>query len=161
MAKYTIDSSTLTDIADAIRGQYGETDKIAVTDFAEAIANIEGGGGSNGLFYQEFQHVGSAINLNGEALLIPLDVDDVEFLIIFPLNNGTSGQYLMTGGIYIPSIFGALDRTSYGSYVMSTIGARSGSEIQVNKGMLRLAKGQNVYIQSDVTYGIIGKAREN
>lgn len=44
MAKYSIDSSTLTDIADAIRGKYGETDKIAVTDFAEAILGISGGG---------------------------------------------------------------------------------------------------------------------
>lgn len=47
MAKYSIDSSTLTDIADAIRTQYGEDTPIAVTDMAEAILGIEGGGGGD------------------------------------------------------------------------------------------------------------------
>lgn len=41
---FTIKKSTLEGIANAIRGQYGETDKIAVSDFAEAISGIEGGG---------------------------------------------------------------------------------------------------------------------
>lgn len=47
MAKYVIDSSTLTDIADAIRTQYGENTRIAVSDMAEAILGIEGGGGGD------------------------------------------------------------------------------------------------------------------
>lgn len=45
MAKYTIEGSTLTGIADAIRTQYGEDTPIAVSDMAEAILGIEGGGG--------------------------------------------------------------------------------------------------------------------
>lgn len=47
MSKYIIDSSTLTDIADAIRTQYGENTRIAVSDMAEAILGIEGGGGGD------------------------------------------------------------------------------------------------------------------
>lgn len=45
MAKYSIDGSTLTDIADAIRTQYGEDNPIAVSDMAEAILGISGEGG--------------------------------------------------------------------------------------------------------------------
>lgn len=45
MAKYSIDGSTLTGIANAIREQYGEDTPIAVSDMEEAIREIEGGGG--------------------------------------------------------------------------------------------------------------------
>lgn len=41
--KWVIDSDTLTDIADAIREQLGESDDIAVTDLADKILEIEGG----------------------------------------------------------------------------------------------------------------------
>lgn len=40
--KYSIEGSTLTDIANAIREQYGEDSAIAVSDMAEAILGISG-----------------------------------------------------------------------------------------------------------------------
>lgn len=50
MAEYLIQDTTLTAIAEAIRGKNGTTDTIAVADMAAQIANIEtgGGGGSGG-----------------------------------------------------------------------------------------------------------------
>lgn len=44
MAKYVIEDTTLTGIADAIRGKTGTTDPIAVTDMAAQIEAITGGG---------------------------------------------------------------------------------------------------------------------
>lgn len=39
--KYVIKGSTLSDIADAIRGKNGETDKIKTIDFATKISEID------------------------------------------------------------------------------------------------------------------------
>lgn len=44
MSKYLIDSETLTDIADAIREQTGDSNPIAVSSMSTQIANIVGGG---------------------------------------------------------------------------------------------------------------------
>ena len=43
MAKYLIDSETLTDIADAIREQTGESGNIQVSQMASQISSISGG----------------------------------------------------------------------------------------------------------------------
>ena len=43
--KYSIDGSTLTDIADAIREKTGDTAALTAAAMAEAIAGISGGGG--------------------------------------------------------------------------------------------------------------------
>ena len=43
MTKYLIDSETLTDIADAIRGQTGDSSPIEVEQMAAEIASIQGG----------------------------------------------------------------------------------------------------------------------
>ena len=45
MSKYSIDGSTLTDIADAIRSKTGDTAALTAAAMAEAIASISGGGG--------------------------------------------------------------------------------------------------------------------
>lgn len=45
-ALYTIQESTLTDIADAIRSKKGTSAPIAVTDLADEIESISGGGES-------------------------------------------------------------------------------------------------------------------
>jgi hypothetical protein len=45
MAKYTLEESTLTNIADAIRAKTGKNDKITPSDFAEEISSIEGNNG--------------------------------------------------------------------------------------------------------------------
>ena len=47
MIKYSIEDTTLTDIADAIRSKTGETSPIAVPEMAEKIKSIEGGGVSS------------------------------------------------------------------------------------------------------------------
>ena len=49
--KYSIDGSTLTDIADAIREKTGDTAALTAAAMAEAIAGISGGGGG-GLEYE-------------------------------------------------------------------------------------------------------------
>lgn len=51
MAKYAINDTTLTGIADAIRGKAGGTDPILVSDFATAISNISGGGADINVSY--------------------------------------------------------------------------------------------------------------
>lgn len=43
MTKYLVDGETLTDIADAIREQTGESSPIMLSDFAQQIAAISGG----------------------------------------------------------------------------------------------------------------------
>ena len=47
MAKYSIEDTTLTGIADAIRGKTGGTDPVAVSDMAAQIEGIEVGGGGD------------------------------------------------------------------------------------------------------------------
>ena len=47
MTKYLIDSETLTDIADAIREQTGESGNIQVSQMASQIESIVGGGSVN------------------------------------------------------------------------------------------------------------------
>ena len=53
MSKYVIDDSTLTSIAEAIRGKTGSTDPIAVTDMAAQIASITGGGSADEVILEE------------------------------------------------------------------------------------------------------------
>ena len=47
MAEYLIQDTTLTGIADAIRGKTGGTDPVAVSDMAAQIDEIQAGGGDN------------------------------------------------------------------------------------------------------------------
>ena len=48
MAKYLIEDTTLTNIADAIRAKKGTTAPVAVINFASEISAIEGGGSTDG-----------------------------------------------------------------------------------------------------------------
>lgn len=48
MSKYSIDSTTLTSVANAIRGKDGTSAPIQVSDFATRITNIPTGGGGGG-----------------------------------------------------------------------------------------------------------------
>ena len=52
MAKYTINDTTLTSIADAIRAKGGTTAALTPAQMAEAIAAIQAGGGGSGAWYQ-------------------------------------------------------------------------------------------------------------
>lgn len=47
MSKYSIDSTTLTSVADAIRTKKGTSDTIQVSDFATEITNLPSGGGDD------------------------------------------------------------------------------------------------------------------
>ena len=81
--KYTIDGSTLTGIADAIRTQYGEDTPIAVSDMAEAILGISGGGGGEG----QFNVATTMLMAEGNTLTFEHDLGTVpRFFIIFPTN---------------------------------------------------------------------------
>ena len=47
MAKYIVEEQTLTDIADAIREQTGDENPIMLSNFANEISSIQGGGSVN------------------------------------------------------------------------------------------------------------------
>ena len=63
MAEYLIQDTTLSGIAEAIRGKTGSTDSIQVSDMAAQIAGIAGGGGSgggslsSGLYFEAFNPI--------------------------------------------------------------------------------------------------------
>lgn len=75
MAKYTINDTTLTSIADAIRAKGGTTAALTPAQMAEAIAAIQAGGGENCIPYEESVYLkvapvydaqyGFALNRNG------------------------------------------------------------------------------------------------
>lgn len=85
MAKYSIDSSTLTDIADAIRTQYGEASPIAVTDMAEAILGIEGGGGeANNIDMGDITFTAAST----DEVVIEHSLGEIpQYLFVFPATN--------------------------------------------------------------------------
>ena len=60
MSKYLIDSETLTDIADAIREQTGDSNPIAVSSMATQISSIVGGGSHS--YSETEQEVGTWID---------------------------------------------------------------------------------------------------
>lgn len=158
MSRVTIDDYILTSTANAIREQLGTSGMISPLKFPSLIQSIECGE-DNGLFYQEYSSVNN-ININSGTAYIDLDVDDVEWLIFFPLADSVPGNYSCTGGIYIPNVFGLVERSSYGASTLSTIGCKYGTDIQVSDGMLSLHKGQNCTIFAGFKYGIIGKEKK-
>lgn len=67
MAKYAINDTTLTDIADAIREKTKGTESILVSDFAVAISNISGGGANIDVTYSSIL---PATVTNGKIVVI-------------------------------------------------------------------------------------------
>ena len=157
MARVTIDDSILKDTADAIREKTGTAQGIGVEQFATIIASISGGGGDSEYFFQEYESA-SYISLNNSTAEIDLDADAVEWLVMFPMQLDSGGQYAFTGGVYIPGVFGRTERTSYGVSTFSIIGCGSGDEMSVSDGVLRVRRTNNSGIYDGVRYGIIGKA---
>jgi len=162
MGRVTISDVILTDVADAIREKTKTSDTISPLNFADMIMSIvggsEGGSSSSDYFFQEYSSSNN-ININSRNEYIDIDYDDVEWLIIIPMQINSGGQYAFTGGVYIPNVFGRTERTSYGVSTFSIIGCGSGSEITVSDGVITLTKGQNCTIYADIPYGIIGKAK--
>lgn len=150
MAIWKINDTTLTGIADAIRDKLGETVEYPVQSLADKIASISGGDVKAILYNADVTQ-----NINGSPATISLDSSSVDWLVIFPASTESKGQYAMSGGVYVPALFGSLDRTSYGSTVWSTIGCRAGSEITVNNGILTLSKSQNTFIYEGSEYFIV------
>lgn len=160
MGRVTISDVILTDVADAIREKTKTSDTISPLNFADMIMSIVGGD-ENGLFFQEYSSANS-ININSSTVYIDLDIEnteDIEYLLFFPISPDSGGQYGCNGGVYIPNLFGRLERTSYGSSTWNNIGCGSGDEIKVVDGQLVLHKGQNSYINANILYGIIGKVK--
>lgn len=62
MAKYLIEDTTLTEIADAIRAKTGTTDAIKVSEMATQIENVTGGGSSDKIILAEQTFEGFASN---------------------------------------------------------------------------------------------------
>lgn len=88
MAKYTIEESTLTSIADAIRTQYDDDSPINPLDMAEAILGIESGGSGGelpfGISYTTLSTTGSSLTFEhdlGEQpkmfAIVPVNVSAV------------------------------------------------------------------------------------
>ena len=96
--KYSIDSSTLIGIADAIRTQYGEDTPIAASDMAEAILGIEGGGGGSFLF-----ETGTFTVLDGtQSPTVYHGLGKVPTFLMFA-TNATARDGRMCGGFYYPN----------------------------------------------------------
>ena len=149
----------LQQIADSVRSKDGTTELIHAPDLPQRILDIPSGGSDSGLFYQEFASV-NTIDVKNVGASIDLIVNDVEWLIMFPLQATSSAHYAISGGVYIPGMFGGLDRTGYGQTTFVTLGCTSGTEMTVSDGVLTLKKSnQTAYIYSDVKYGIVGKAK--
>lgn len=158
MARVTIDDEILTGIADAIRDKTETEDGISPLNFAQMIESISGGE-DNGLFFQEYSSAND-VQLNNYTHYIDIDVDDVEWLIFFPLQSNLGGQYACNGGVYIPNVLGRMERTSYGVSTSALLGCGSGEEMRVVDGQLLLRRSNNTYIISNVRYGIVGKAKK-
>lgn len=81
MAKYTIEDTTLTSIADAIRTQYDDDSPINPLDMAEAILGIEGGGGGDipfGISYTTLASESQTLTFEHDLGRVPI------FCAIFP-----------------------------------------------------------------------------
>lgn len=94
MAKYVIDDSTLTGIANAIRSKTGGSDPIEVSQFPERISGIETGGSSDGYSILLSCSIGS----NGIiSITIPADNP-----IADAINSGawTSMSWVALSGVY-------------------------------------------------------------
>lgn len=127
----------------------------------DVIGTLSGGGGeSNGLHFNEFSAV-TSVNLNGTPVNISLDCDDVDWLIMFPLQGSGASQYACGGGLYMKDVFGMLSRTSYGTSAFSSLGASYGGEMIVENGVLTISKSQNCYVNGGDLYGIVYKEKSN
>ena len=152
-------TSLLTQIADSIRSKDGTTELIHAPDMPQRILDIPSGGSDSDLFYQEYSSV-NTIDVKNIGASIDLIANDVEWLIMFPLQATSSEHYAISGGIYIPSIFGWLERTGYSQTTFTVIGCNKGTDMTVSDGVLTLKKSNNAgYIYPDVKYGIVGKAK--
>ena len=151
----------LTQIADSIRSKDGTTEPIIATDFPQRILDIPSGGGSdNGLFFQEYSSA-SDVNIYASTLNIDLNVNDVEWLIMFPMQSDAKSQYSCPGGVYIPDVLGRLDRTAYNVKEFSTMGCGSGTDMTVSNGVLSLHRSSNnAYVMSGLQFGIVGKEKK-
>lgn len=124
MAKYTIDSSTLTDIADAIRTQYDDDSPINPLDMAEAILGIEGGGGGE---YSVYIEEGTAELISDNRNLVvnhSLPIKPILAYVTKPSNFVTGTNNVLGGAVFeygtnmacvtwynVSSIQGVIDRT--------------------------------------------------
>jgi len=152
-------TSLLSQIADSIRSKDGTTELIYAQDMPQRILDIPSGGSDSGLFYQEYASV-NTIDVKNVGASIDLIANDVEWLIMFPLQATSSGQYAISGGLYIPGMLGVLERTGYGQTTFITLGCYAGTDMTVSDGVLTLKKwNQSGFIYPDVKYGIVGKAK--
>lgn len=93
--KYSIEGSTLTDIANAIREQYGEDSAIAVSDMAEAILGIEGSGSEDSSLPFDYEAVEKVLTINSDAILIenPRGVTPKGAILVCPSLLESSATY--------------------------------------------------------------------
>lgn len=93
MAKWIIEDTTLTDIADAIRAKDGSTNPIMVAELASAIANIPSGGGEN--FPKVACGSFQPLQESGEEYLFEHELGSVpNFIIITQKRRETGANYI-------------------------------------------------------------------
>lgn len=149
-----------TQIANSIRSKDGTTEPIVANNFPQRILDIPSGGSDNGLFFQEYSSA-SDINIYSSTLNIDLNANDVEWLIMFPMQSDAKAQYSFPGAVYIPGIFGRTDRTAYNVKEFSTMGCGSGTDLTVSNGVLSIRRSSNnAYVMAGVQYGIVGKEHQ-
>lgn len=92
---YLIKEETLTDIADAIRGQTGDVNPIAVSDFASEISSIVGGGSHVELTQAEYDALTEEEKNNGSVYFITDTNGDGEDFqpVIYSLNEREIGVW--------------------------------------------------------------------
>lgn len=105
MSKYTIESSTLTGIADAIRSKAGTTEALKPSDMPEAIAAIQAGGGSgsgSGCLGNALYYNAAGGSYYGSSNYQPIDVSNASTLNFkYTFNVGTGSICPVTLTAYL------------------------------------------------------------
>lgn len=105
MSKYLIDSETLTDIADAIREQTGDSNPIAVSSMATQISSIVGGGSHT--YSETEQEVGTWIDgstIYEKTLTVPTNLSSDSVQIVD--SNFVGDRIISYGGYNVASTAG-------------------------------------------------------
>ena len=98
MAEYLVQEETLTDIADAIREQTGDSDPIMLSNFASEIASITGGSNTQELTQAEYDALSTAEKNNGTIYFITDSSDTSE--VVYSTSERAIGRWVDGSVLY-------------------------------------------------------------